>query len=1619
MEGGEFHMSSSIDERVVSMKFDNAEFQRNAQATLQSLQTLNKNLNFSGVTTGLANLTQATNSLANIEEHTGRVAHGFSIMRVAAYSAISMITRQALYAGEQLVKSFTLDPVHLGFENYETQINAVQTILANTGLKGAKGLKQVNGVLADLNTYANQTVYNFSEMAKNIGTFTAAGVKLKPAAAAIKGIANLAAMSGASSQQASSAMYQLSQALAANQVKLQDWNSVVNAGIGGKAFQEALFNTGEAMHRIKGIKMGETFDEWTKSGHTFRQSLKDGWINAKVLSTTLSGFTGDLSENALKSIGYNAAQIKHIREMGKVATEAATKIKTISQLKDALREEVGTAYAAIFKTLFGDINQAKSWLSPLHIFLENMLTNPIYAINRVLQGWSKLGGRFVFIDAMKLGFTELKRIIAPIHDAFKEIFPSTTAKTLYNMTTALHVFIENLNISDRTVKNLRRTFAGVFAILDIGWQIVKNVAHFIGDLFSQFRDSSSSGGILQVTGNLGDFFVALDKAIKKGDGLRAFFVKLEKVIQPPIHWLSTLIHYLTHFASVGTGEFNKIPNILAQIGKVLKPISDDIRKFFSGMFKNINFDNILKVLNVGLVAGMALMIKRIADHFSGKKRNSPIQKFVDTIKEPFEELTNTLKTMQQTLRAATLLEIATAVGILAASVIGLSHVDPAGLTRALTALTVMFGQLMGSLYLFNRVGGAKGLATTSAGLILFATAIRVLTSSVKALSSLSWQELAKGLAGVTVLLGALVLATRGMSGNAKGMIRAGAGLILLAEGIKILAGAVKELSALSWGEIAKGLTGVGALLLALTLFTKFADANKGGVLQGAGILLLATAIKVLAGAVDEFGKMHWENIGKGLAAISGILLAFALFSKGVGNPVSLLASGASLVMIAGAMLVLQRAIASFGKMDWENIGKGLLAMAGALGIIAIALQAMPITSILSAAALVAISVALVGIAGAMKIMGGMSWSEIAKGLVELAGALTIIAVATDAMLTALPGAAAILVVAAALAILVPELAIMGSMSWEGIAKGMVVLAGAFTIIGLAGLLLTPVIPSLLGLAGSVALLGVGIAAIGAGVFLFAAGLTAIATAGAAAASAIAAIVGTVVGLLPTIAVALGKTMVALADAIAKAAPSIFRTAVVLLDQFLKAIDRESPKIIRTFGDLILHLLEAIDHYGPRIVNTMVDILIKLMGAITNRMPELATAGAALIVSFLAGIAKHVNQIITAGTNIIISVIKGIGKAATDIATAALQTILAFIKGLDDAINTYEPQIIAAGEKLAADVIKGLVIGLAKSPISLGKLGFHLGKSIYKGAAKAVGAKSPATEFIKLGQYIDQGLAIGLTQGKDSVMAAWGTTHDLLHTAISSSADDIKKYTDRLDTLEKAHKKNPKAIRETTQALAEAHREHIFSIAALDDLNKKQAKHYASLKSLGAEYDDLKTKIDDANQALQDAIKTRDDFNQQVKDQYSAVPDAGHDVTVALQDTASQITSTTVDQTKTVSALQDYTDKLQYQVNDTVKFAQVVQQLKDMGLNDAMYQKLISEGPTSLQFAEELLAGGAEAVANIDGLSDQLSTAASALGTKASSNLYQAGVDAAQGIVNGLNSKRSKSWPRWRRSLMLW
>lgn len=387
-------MSKLYEEQVVSMKFDNKSFEKDINTTLSSLDKLKEKLSFKGVKDGFSSITKAANNvrLDSVGKSVDVLQAKFSALDVMAVTALANITTAAMNSGAKIVKALTIDPIMTGFQEYETKINAVQTIMANTASKGTT-MSDVTAVLDELNTYADKTIYNFAEMTRNIGTFTAAGVGLKESASAIQGISNLAATSGSNAQQAATAMYQLSQALAAGTVKLMDWNSVVNAGMGGEKFQEALKETA----REQGIAV----DSMIKKNGSFRDSLQEGWLSAEVLNTTLKKFTVEGATeyaNAMMASGkYTKEQADALIANAQMMEDAATKVKTVTQLWSTLKESVQSGWSQTWELIIGDFEDSKYLLSSISDFLTGIIGKASDSRNNLLK--AGLGSRWTDFTA--------------------------------------------------------------------------------------------------------------------------------------------------------------------------------------------------------------------------------------------------------------------------------------------------------------------------------------------------------------------------------------------------------------------------------------------------------------------------------------------------------------------------------------------------------------------------------------------------------------------------------------------------------------------------------------------------------------------------------------------------------------------------------------------------------------------------------------------------------------------------------------------------------------------------------------------------------------------------------------------------------------------------------------------------------------------------------------------------------------------------------------------------------------------------------------------------------------------------------------------------------------------
>lgn len=1288
-------MSTTVDERVVEMRFDNKQFEQNIQTSLSSLDKLKKSLNLEGAAKGLETVNDAANkcsgNMSPLSNAVETVRVRFSALEVMAITALQNITNSALAAGKNLVSAFTIDPIKTGFEEYETQINAVQTILANTSSKGTT-LDQVNNALDELNHYADMTIYNFTEMTRNIGTFTAAGVDLDTSVAAIKGIANLAAVSGSNSQQASTAMYQLSQALAAGTVKLQDWNSVVNAGMGGQVFQDALKETA----KVHGIAI----DEMIKDEGSFRETLSKGWLTSDILTETLAKFTGDLNEDQLRTMGYADDQIKSIMEMGKTANDAATKVKTFTQLFDTLKEAAQSGWTQSWEIIVGDFEEAKELLTEVSDTFSAVINASADARNKMLQDWKDLGGRTMMIEAVKNVFEGLVSVVKPVREAFHEIFPPMTGKQLADITERVRDLTAKFKMGEESSKNLKNTFKGVFAVLDIVGQAFKAVAGGVGELIGLFLPAGN--GVLSLTGSFGEYLVKLDETVKKTDVFGKAVSTVVDIVKTAITFVKTAGEKVKEFGKAAGEKFDfpgfelfhsfleRVHDRMAQIGDGAGKMKSGVIVAFEMMGEALEKCKFLKVMEAlwtavkviagGIADAVGTMMGTLAEKlgnadFSGVLDilNSiavggialSVSKFLKSVTEPLEGLNGVLEGVtgildgvrgcfeayQTNLKAGTLLKIGAAIALLAGSIVAISLIDSDKLSASLGAITVLFANLLGAMAIFNKISSDTGkVSKACTAMIAMSVAVSILAGALKKVSDLDWGELARGLVGIAGLTTIVVASSKAMASSQKQVMKGATSLIIFGAAIKILASACEDLSKLQWDELGRGLTGVGVLFAEIAVFLRVAKFNGKMISTATGIVILSAAMKVLASACKDFGQMEWSEIGKGLAGIGGLLAELAVFTNLAGNAKHVMSTGVALIAIGAAMKIFASAVKDFGQLQWDEIGRGLTAMGGALAEVAIAVNLMPKNMIGIGTGLVIVGGALETIANCMSKFGGMQWEEIGRGLTVIGGALAELAISLNFMKGTLGGSAALLVASGVLAVLAPVLSILGALSWEAIAKGLISIAGAFTIIGVAGAVLTPLVPTILALSGAFALIGVGVLTIGAGLLAagtglsaLAIGFTALATAGAAGATAIVAaltvIVTGIAGLIPAVLTKVGEGIIAICKVIAAGAPAIGEAvkAVVLtlIDVFVSCV----PQLADGALQLVVGVLAALVTYTPQIVDLAFKFLIGILDGIASNLPSLIKAGVDVLVAFFAGIVDALRGI---DTGALLKGIAGIG-----------------------------------------------------------------------------------------------------------------------------------------------------------------------------------------------------------------------------------------------------------------------------------------------------------------------------------------------------------------------------------------
>lgn len=1395
-------MSKTIDSRVVEMQFNNKQFERDVSTTMSTLDRLKRSLNLDGASKGLDSVSAAAKNcdMSGLSGAVETVRVKFSALEVIAVTALANITNSAINTGKQLIKSLTIDQVTAGWTKYEQKTASVQTIMNATG----KSIDEVNGYLDRLMWFSDETSYGFTDMTAALSQMTSSGGEVENLIPLITGVANATAYAGKGAAEFSRAMYNLNQSYGSGNLQYMDWKSLELAGVAGKELKQIFIDTGIAMGKIK---------EGEVTIGNFGTTLQKKWADTSVMEAAFGKFS-ELSEEAYRLVDaghYNTAAEAmdalsgKYSEVAEKAFKSAQQAKTFTEAIDATKDAVSTGWMNTMEIVFGDLEEATVLWTDVTNALWDVFASGAEARNEMLQGWKDLGGRTALIDAVTNAFSALGAIITPIKEAFRDIFPAMTSERLYALTEGLKSFTEKLKIGDDTADKIKRTFAGLFAVLDLVKDAFGFVLNVAGQVFSLFG-GPTAGGVLELTARFGDFLVKLHETAEEGNIFARAFEKVQEIftiVADEIKYaISRIGTAFSGFKSIDMGPLDEFSEksekslrpftrlgeifgaafeaivkvlewaapIVAKLGSIIGHGLGALADKVSYAVQNMEFNEILDLINTGLFGAILVGIKKFIDSLTDI--TSGAGGFLDGITGILDGVRGSLEAYQSSLKAKTLLTIATAIGILAAALMVLSLIDSNKLTISLAAITVLFVELSIAMIALNKSLVGIKMAKISVQLVAMATAILILSHAMKNLAELDWAGLAKGTLGIAVLAATLVVSANMLDKSSGKLIKGSTGLIAFSAAILILTHAVDNLAQLSWEELAKGLVGLTVILTEIVTLTHLMGDPKRMISTGIGMIALGTAMVIFASAVEKMGQLSWGEIARGLVAMAGGLTAMTVALNFM--PKGMINKAAGMVVIGAALLIIADAMAKFGNMQWNEIARGLVAMAGALTAITVAMNFMPKGMIGTAIGLIGVATALQIMIDPLKEMAGMSWSEIAKGLVMLGGSLLIITVAMNAMTGGLAGAAAMLVMAAAIRMFTPALISLGSMDLVEIGKALLALVGVFAVVGVAGLILAPLTPVILGLAAAIALLSVGVFAIGTGLLAFSAGLTALAVAGTAGAAALVVIVTSLISLIPMALKKIGEGIIAFAGVIINGLPMIMEAVKQIALALVQVLGEITLPVVEALLTFLVTLLEQLANAVPQMVDAGMRLLLGILEGIAAHIMDVVVVALNIIAEFLRGIAEGIPGIISAGVDIVVNFLTAIGQETPRIIDAGFKMIIDFINGLADAIRENTPIMGEAMGNLAGAMIEGLIGGITGGIKSVVDSVKNLGKSALDGLKGFLGIKSPSKEFESLGMYTSEGFAKGV-QGEQRNITA--TVGDMSAKMLAEIKASIPKFTE--------------------------------------------------------------------------------------------------------------------------------------------------------------------------------------------------------------------------------------------------
>lgn len=1037
------------------------------------------------------------------------------------------------------------------------------------------------------------------------------------------------------------------------------------------------------------------------------QMMKSGLSDVSDLLETglYQGFSnvGVITDEDVEKAGSFGAAVGEALKKGKLSTET---------LEKALRG-AGTGFSkmldlsdAELKKLGYTRKEVENISSKFTKFFEKVDDGTI-SISDFADKMTQTSGREHLFNGILNVLNDISAALQPMKDAFNDIL-GPTSEGIYKALTAFDEFTGKLQLSEDTAGKVQRAFAGFFSVIKMGLSFLKGVGSGIATVFTSLSPVGNS--LLTLAANIGDYFVKLEQSSNITGTFSEVLSTLSHILDKVAGGIQKVIDWIIELGTKTSVVFDPIKAVgtwfesfISFITPKLKWLADKIGEIFeelgsgaAGAFGNLNKNAVWGFANAGMIAGLVAGIKGFLAAF--KDIGSTIKDTVGGVTELLNKLGEAIAAWKNNKNAETLKTIATAVAILAGSLVVLSLVKPERLAASVGAMISLFIELLAALAIYDEITKkTKKVGKGTSSMVIMAAGVLILSSALKKIADIDSEKLVSSVIALGAVMAELVAAQVAISKWAPDGAKHAMSMLVMAAAVRVLAGAIEQLGSLEWDEIVKGLVAVGGLLAEVAAFSALSKFSELSVGKAAGILILAAALAVLEKSVTAFSKMSLKQIGRGLAAVGGLLAEIAAFSFLSSFADHILSTAVAMMILSGGLLILSNAMANLGGMSLEQIGIALAALGGGLIEMGLALTFVK-GSLASAASFLIMAAALNALVPPLKTFSEMSLEEIGHGLLALSGAMGIFAIA------------------------VGGLSLIGPIV-IGVSLALSLLAGSFALLlgAMAAVSLMPVKMDVL--VGALGTLGAAVGVFIAGVI---AGL------------------GTAVG---SIATAIAEIVVAVCNAIAEAAPAIGDALIELITALCDVLITCMPKIEATVEVLIYALCDVLIACTPRILETIDTVFGNVFSYIGSKLTDLGKWLWEKIKDPF-GVNNAVDAAKESGKNVAAGYAEGIAEGADLPATGIVGLAKAAQIAFKAFWGIHSPSKLAAED--AGYIVDGLIQGLGNNTDAAKSAMAALANGMNDSFDNELGLQASTSVGIKDGQLFVSDIGDGVANKADNL-----------------------------------------------------------------------------------------------------------------------------------------------------------------------------------------------------------------------------------------------------------------------------